>query len=215
MLRPGERVAHLGSSGGVSDEKLRSLSLFLDVIFALMFFRIVEFLPSFQGGQWQHLPHGILSLLASQPANLVRVVFGLVITIYYWSRKNALLGLLAKSNGVIATLSIASLSFLCLFMYALIADPEYVGGVPTLLLQSVSLAIASFLSFLALRYAIHADLVRPELKPSVGQIARVDLSNPLTAIVATALSWSGLTIWTLSWFVLMPLFSWLLAKPKA
>jgi hypothetical protein len=39
-------------------------------------------------------------------------------------------------------------------MYALIADPEYVGGVPTLLLQSVSLAIASLLSFFALRYAM-------------------------------------------------------------
>ncbi len=209
-------MAHLGSSrDAVPDEKLRSLDVFLDVTFALMFFRIVEFLPSFQDGHWQHLRYGILSLLASQPANLMRVVFGLVITIYYWTRKNALLNLLAKSNVVIATLSITSLSFLCLFMYALIADPEYVGGVPTLLLQSVSLAIASLLSFLALRYAIHADLVRSELKPSVGQIARVDLSNPLTAIVATGLSWSGLTIWTLSWFVLMPLFSWLLARPKA
>jgi hypothetical protein len=204
-------MAHLGSSGAVPDEKLGSLAIFLDVIFALMFFRIVEFLPSFQDGHWQHLPHGILSLLVSQPANLMRVVFGLVITIYYWTKKNALLNLLAQSNGVIATLSIASLSFLCLFMYALIADPGYVGGTPTLLLQSASLAIASLLSFFALRYAIHANLVRPELKPSVGQIARVDLSNPLTALVATGLSWSGLTIWTLSWFVLMPLFSWLLA----
>jgi hypothetical protein len=208
-------MAHLDSSPAVPDEKLRSLAFFLDVIFALMFFRIVEFLPSFQDGHWQHLPYGILSLLVSQPTNLIRVLFGLVITIYYWTRKNALLSLLAKSNGIISALSIASLSFLCLFMYALIADPEYVGGVPTLLLQSVSLAIASLLSFFALRYAIHADLVRPELKTAVGRIARVDLSNPLTAIVATGLSWSGLTIWTLSWFVLMPLFSWLLAKPKA
>ena len=91
-------------------------------------------------------------------------------------------------------------------MYALVADPTYAGGVPTLLLQSVSILIGSSLSFVALRYAIRADLVRPELKPSVEQIARVDLSNPLAALVATGLSWSGLTIWTLSWFILMPLF---------
>ncbi len=32
------------------NEKLRSLAIFLDVVFALMFFRIVEFLPSFQDG---------------------------------------------------------------------------------------------------------------------------------------------------------------------
>ena len=73
------------------DPKLRSLDRFLDVVFALTFFRIVEFLPSFQDGRWTQLPHGILSLLASQPANLTRVVFGLVIILYYWIRKNALL----------------------------------------------------------------------------------------------------------------------------
>jgi hypothetical protein len=198
----------------VLDEKLSSLGVFLDVVFALMFFRIAEFLPSFQDGRWVRLPHGLLSLLASQPKNLTRVVFGLVITAYYWNRKNTFLSVLARSNGVLATLSIAALTFLCLFMYALIADPTYVGGVPTLLLQSVSLLIASLLSLFAFRYAIHTNLTRPELKPSAEQIARIDLSNPLTAMIATALSWSGLTIWTLSWFVLMPLFSWLLARRK-
>ena len=196
------------------EEKLQSLGVFLDVVFALMFVRIVAFLPSFQDGHWVRLPHGILSLLASQPANLTRVVFGLVITAYYWNRKNTFLSLLARSDGVIAALSIASLAFLCLFMYALLADPMYVGGAPTLFLQSVSILIASLLCLSALRYAIHANLTRPDLKPSAGQIARTDLSNPLTAIIATALSWSGLILWTLSWFVLMPLFSWLLAKRK-
>ena len=101
-------------------------------------------------------------------------------------------------------------------MYALIADPMYVGGSPTLLLQSVSLAIVSLLSLFALRYAIHADLTRPELRPAAEteNIARIDLSNPLTAIIATGLAWSGLTIWTLSWFVLTPLAGWFLARRR-
>ena len=38
------------------DETLRSLGIFLDATFALMFFRIVEFLPSFQDGHRQQLP---------------------------------------------------------------------------------------------------------------------------------------------------------------
>ena len=198
----------------VPDGRLRSLGIFLDVIFALIFFRIVEFLPSFQDGHWVQLPHGLLSLLASSTANLTRVIFGLMMTVYYWYRKNIFLSLLARSNGILATLSIASLFFVCLFMYALVADPTYAGGVPTLLLQSVSILIGSFLSFYALHYAIRAGLVRPELRPSAKQFARVDLSNPLAALVATGLSWSGLTIWTLSWFILMPLFAWLLARRK-
>jgi hypothetical protein len=198
----------------VPDEKLRSLGRFLDVVFALMFFRIIEFLPPSQDGHWVQLPHGILSLIASQPRNLTRVVFGLAITAYYWNRKNAFLSVLVGSNGIIASLSIADLSFVCLFMYGLIADPTYVGGVPTLLLQSVSLVVASLLGLFALRYAIHADLTRPELRLSAERMARIDLGNPLTAIIATGLSWSGLTIWTLSWIVLTPFFSWLLARKQ-
>lgn len=204
----------LTANGTVPDGRLRSLGIFLDVVFALMFFRIVEFLPSFQDGHWVQLPHGLLDLLASSPASLTRVIFGLLMTVYYWYRKNTFLSLLARSNGILATLSTASLFFVCLFMYALVADPTYAGGPPTLLLQSVSILIGSLLSFFALHYAIRADLVRPELRPSAEQFARVDLSNPLAALVATGLSWSGLTIWTLSWFILMPLFAWLLAKRK-
>jgi hypothetical protein len=198
----------------VLDEKLRSLGVFLDVVFALVFFRIIEFLPSFQDGHWMQLPHGIISLLTSQPANLARVAFGLIITAYYWNRKNTFLSMLTNSNAVFAALSISSLCFFCLFMYALIADPTYAGGAATLLLQSGSVLISSLLGFLAFRYAIHANLMRPELRVAAEQTARVDLSNPLTAAIATCLSWSGLTVWTLSWFILMPLFSRLLARGK-
>ena len=200
--------------GTVPDGRLRSLGIFLDVVFALIFFRIVEFLSSFQDGHWVQLPHGLLGLLASSPANLTRVIFRLMMTVYYWYRKNIFLSLLARSNGILATLAIASLFFVCLFMYALVADPTYAGGVPTLLLQSVSILIGSFLSFFALLYAIRAGLVRYELRLSAEQFARVDLINPLAALVAAGLSWSGLTIWTLSWFIQMPLFAWLLARRK-
>ena len=199
---------------GSGDRALSSLNRFSDVVFALLFFRAIEYLPSFQDGRWTQLPHGLLSLLASQPANLTRVIFGLLIIVYYWSRKNAVSVFIARSNALFATLMIGSLAFICLFMWALYADPTYIGGPPTLLLQSLSLAIASLLGFIALRYAIRAKLTRPELNASAEQFTRADLSNPLTAVIAAALSWSGLTIWTLSWFILMPLLSMLLARRR-
>jgi hypothetical protein len=197
--------------------QLKSLNAFLDVVFALIFFRIVEYLPSFAGTHWEQLPNGLLGLLASQPANLTRVVFGVIMVAYCWSRKNAFLGLLSRSNAVLDTLAIGALFFVCLFMYALVADPTYAGGPPTLLLQSISVFIASLLAYVALRYAVHAGLVEPDSLGSAQKIAWNDLTNPITALIATALSWSGLTIWTLSWFILMPLISWLLARaaPKA
>lgn len=191
---------------------LESLSVFLDVIFALAFFRIFQFLPAFERTRWTTLSHGLLSLLASQPTTLTRVTFGLIIVAYYWYRKNALLSLVQAANGVFSMLAIASVAALAVFVYALEADPTYVGGPPTLLLQSTSLFCASFLAYVALRYAIHAGLTTTASNQAARQAARVDLSNPLTALVAIALSWSGLTIWTLSWFILMPLFRFLLGR---
>lgn len=194
------------------DRNLNSLSRFLDILFALAFFACVQSLPSYTDGHWVRLPHGLLSLLASSPANISRVVFGLIMIAYFWIRKLTLHSLVEKSDGVFATLVVTSMAFLLLFLYVLAADPTYIGGPPTLLLQSVSFLGASLLVYIALRYAVNAGLVPPASRPAAERIARIDLSNPLTAVIATGLSWSGLTIWTLSWFVLWPLFSWLLAR---
>jgi hypothetical protein len=191
---------------------LRALNRFLDVLFALAFFRTIEFLPIPQSTDLTTLPYGILSVLGSSPANLTRVIFCLIIIVYYWSRKNTLLGVVQTANGVFALLSVAGIAAMFVFLYALTADPTYVGGWPTLLLQSASLFVASLLGYLALRYAIRVSLVPNNLKASAERMARIDLSNPLTALIATALSWSGLTIWTLSWFVLMPLLGFLLGR---
>lgn len=199
----------------VPDEKLRSLSVFLDVVFALAFFRFVEFLPSYSDGRWLHLPHGILSLLTSSTANLTRVAFGLIFIVYFWFRKNTLFGLVETSNTLFATLVMASMAFVLLFMYAVAADPTCIGGPPTLLLQSGSFLLASLLGYIAARYAIHAGLTPPDLRPTAERITRIDLCNPLTAVVAIGLSWSGLTVWTFGWFIFWPLFNVLLARRRS
>lgn len=194
------------------DRTLRSLNRFLDVIFALLFFRTIEFLPMPQDGALLTSPLGILSVIGNNPANITRVAFCLIVVVYYWSRKNALLGVVQAANAPFALLSVTSLASLCIFLYALAADPTYVGGWPTLLLQAGSLLLASLLAYVALRYAIHSGLVPTASEAAAERMARIDLSNPLTALIATGLSWSGLTIWTVSWFVLMPLFSVVLGK---
>ncbi len=197
----------------VNDQRmLRTLNRFLDMLFALALFRTIEFLPRVESSQLSTLPYGILSVIANSPANLTRVVFCLIIIVYYWSRKNTRLAVVQTANGTFSLLSVASITALFVFLYALAVDPTYVGGWPTLLLQSGSLLVASLLGYSALRYAIGVGLVPNTLKASAERIARIDLSNPLAALIATGLSWSGLTIWTLSWFVLMPLLSYMLAK---
>ena len=197
-----------------TDRNLQSLNGFLDIVLALAFFRCVEFLPSFADGRWVHLPNGLLSLLAGSPANVTRIVFSLILIVYFWFRKNTLLSFVEEANSLFCTLVVASLAFILLFVYAVIADPTYIGGPSTLLLQSISFLAASLLGYVAARYAIRARLTPPDSRRAANRMARIDLSNPLTAAIATGLSWSGLTIWTLSWFVFWPLFSLLLARTQ-
>jgi hypothetical protein len=83
-------------------------------------------------------------------------------------------------------------------------DPNMLGGPWTLFIESASLAVCGVLSLLALHYAIRAGLTDPARRSDAEQIAYIGLSNPLAAIAAMFLSWSGNLIWTLSWFVLMP-----------
>lgn len=91
------------------------------------------------------------------------MAFGVVIVVYYRGRKNGFRVLIARSSAIFATLTLASLASICLSMWALYPYPTYVGGPPTLLLQSLSLAIASLLGFIPLHYAIRANLTQPEL----------------------------------------------------
>ena len=186
------------------DNRLSSLNTFLDVVFALAFFRVVQFLPALHEQRLTDFPKGFLSLLAGQATDLERVAFGVVVVVYYWNRKNYFFSVLARSNGMLASLTIAAALFLFIFAYVLIADPNMLGGPGTLFIESVSLAVCGVLSLLALHYAIRAGLTDPEQRSAAQQIAHIGLSNPLTAVAAMALSWSGSLIWTLSWFVLMP-----------
>jgi uncharacterized membrane protein len=188
----------------VIDNRLSSLSTFLDVLFALACFRVVQFLPALRDQRLADLPRGLFSLLASEPTNLERVAFGFVVVVYYWNRKNYFFSVLARSNGMLASLTIAAALFLFMFAYALIADPNMLGGPWTLFIESVSLAVCGVLSLLALHYAIRAGLTDPERRSAAERIAHIGLSSPLAAVAAMALSWSGNLIWTLSWFVLMP-----------
>ena len=188
----------------VIDNRLNSLNTFLDIVFALALFRVVQFLPALHDQRLADLPNGLLSLLASQPTNLERVAFGFVVVVYYWNRKNYFFSVLARSNGILASLSITAALFLFIFAYALIADPYMLGGPWTLFIESISLAVCGFLSLLALHYAIRAGLTDPERRSAAEQIAHIGLSSPVAAVAAMALSWSGSLIWTLSWFVQMP-----------
>ena len=193
---------------------LKRLSRFIDVVYALLFFHlIINYLPTFEDMEWTHKPLGLLSHMIDARSELLRIFIGGGLALLYWNQNNNLFKNLIKTNGVHALLSLVQLFLVVLFVYFAIADPALVSK-SSPALQAGCLALAGFTSIGAWMYAAKNNLIREEIdQEQVKAIAKDNLMEPLTAVVNVGLAFVGPLAWTLAWFVLPPVFIWLL-KPK-
>ena len=105
---------------------LKRLETFLDVVYALLFFRILHYLPHSEDMAWADKPLGLLSLLWANADELLRIIVGMGLTIIYWNLNNKLFGSLVRTNGRHAILALLQMFFVCLFIYfATVLRPEY------------------------------------------------------------------------------------------
>ena len=75
------------------------------------------------------------------------------------------------------------------------------------------MAIAGFLGVANWRYAVKAGLTREDLENDEAKaITKSNLMEPLTAVVNVGLAFVGPMVWTIAWFVLPAVFTWLLNK---
>ena len=193
---------------------LQRLSRFIDVVYALLFFHlIINYLPTFEDMEWTHKPLGLLSHMVDSRSELLRIFIGGGLALLYWNQNNNLFKNLIKTNGVHALLSLVQLFLVVLFVYFAIADPnlEFKSS-PAL--QAASLAIAGFMSIGLWRYAAKNSLIREGMsEEDIKEVTKSNLMEPLTAVFNIGLAFVGPLVWTLAWFVLPPVFIWLL-KPK-
>ena len=97
------------------------------------------------------------------------------------------------------------------FQFA-IADPNLeTQSSPAL--QAASLALAGFVSVWSWVYASKNNMINESLsEDDINQITRNNLMEPATAVVNIGLAFVGPMVWTLAWFVLPPVFIWVLNK---
>ena len=194
---------------------LQRLSRFIDVAYALLFIHlIVEFLPHFEDMDWTRKPYGLLSHMIDNRLELLRIFIGAGLALLYWNQNNSLFKNLAKTNGVHAMLSLVQLFLVVLFVYFAVADP----GLETKsspALQAASLALAGFTGIGAWSYASKKGLIREGMsEEDIKQVTKSNLMEPLTAVFNVGLAFVGPMVWTLAWFILPPIFIWLLKKRK-
>ena len=194
---------------------LRRLSSFMDVVYAVIFFHIMsQYLPHFEGGAWMEKPYGLLSHFYDSREELLRIIIGSGLALLYWNQNVGIFKHLVRTNYTHAALSLLQLFFVVLFVYFAIADPN-LDSKSSPALQAASLAIAGFMSVGLWRYAAKHGLIREGMSDEdIKQVTKNNLMEPLTAFFNIGLAFVGPLVWTVAWFLLPPIFLWILKKRK-
>ena len=194
---------------------LLRLSRFIDVVYAVIFFHILsEYLPHFEGLEWMDKPYGLLSHLMDKRMELLRIFIGGGLTLLYWNQNNGLFKHLVRTNPTHALLSLVQVFVMVLFVYFAIADPN-LESKSSPALQAVCLAIAGFMGIGLWKYASKHGLIRKDMsQEEIDEVTRGNLMEPLTAVFNVGIAFIGPMAWTLAWFLLPPVFIWILKKRK-
>jgi len=192
---------------------LRRLAVFLDVVYAMLFVQMLQYLPQAEDMSWTDQPLGLLQRLIDNRTDLLRIVIGCGLTLIYWNLSNRLLGSLVRTDSKHALLVLLQMVFVCLFLYFAISDPTLAGGPSSPALQSASLAIAGFMGLWGWSYARKHGLVDGCLTTEdKDELARRGLIEPSTALLNTPVAFVGPWSWSAGWLVIPFLVVWVLKK---
>lgn len=193
--------------------QLNRLERIMDVVFALVIWRLFTFLPKQEvdGDKWS----SVSEMLATEWETFVFVLLAIVIVIIYWLQNNSLLGNLKKTDGIHTAISIFQLFFVLLFIYSIGAGVRIGSGPDSSAFESVSAMMVGILSLLAWHYAMHkGDLLDPELTvEDAKNIRQKNMAEPITAAITIPFAFVGPIAWELSWF-LYPFIKYIFSKVR-
>ena len=192
------------------EKQLWRLSVIIDVLYALMIYRLFSFMPSPEIDGFGR--EELFKVLTESYLNYTVVFIGIVLIILYWGLSNRLFGNLKHTNGTHATLSILQIFSLMLYIYFVKLDAQFSGETSLMVMQSTFLAIAGFLSVFSWHYALKNNLVSdaPTKKEKENMYIKL-LPEPLVSVITIPLAFFGPGIWTLGWLLLIPA-GWVVRK---
>lgn len=193
--------------------QLSRLERIMDVVFALVIWRLFTFLPTqpVDGGKWA----SVSEMLLAEWKIFVVVLLAVVIVIIYWLQNNSLLGNLKKTDTIHTAISIFQLFFVLLFLYAIGSGIRIGSADDSRVFESVAAMMVGLLSLLAWHYAMHkGNLLDPELSAEDAvHIRQKNMAEPITAAITIPFALVGPLAWELSWF-LYPFIKYLFSKIK-
>ena len=193
--------------------QLKRLARMIDVVYAIVIWRIFFLLPSPTAEQLTREHIG--SFLSDNIGAFLMVLIAIVVTIVYWIQNNVVFGNLQSTDSRHSILSILQLFFLLAFLVSLREGIELGPSTGTRALESVTAALVGIAGGWSWAYAIkNHRLLLPEV---TGQYAlrlrdRI-LAEPITAVITIPCAFVGPIIWEISWLS-YPLVVWLVRKRR-
>lgn len=183
--------------------QLLRLEVMIDVLFALMIYKLFTFMPSPSVDGFGR--EDLYKVLSESYLNYTVILIGLVLVLIYWGLNNMQFGNLERTDGKHASLSILQVFSLMLYIYFVRLDAEFEGEVLLMQLQSIFLAIAGFLSVISWHYAIKNDLVSDLPSELENDKMYIQLMpEPIVSVLTIPLAIFGPLVWTLGWLLLIP-----------
>jgi hypothetical protein len=189
--------------------QLRRLRTLMDVIYAIIIWRLFMLLPRPEGDVIQWSSIGAM-LVAEWPA-LLMVTIGLAVTIIYWDQSNYIYGYLDITDSKHTTYAILQMFFLLFLLYAIKLGMEFDADVETRLLESVAAVMVGAMAWLGWRYAVgRGDMLVAGIPTEATEALSIrSLAEPAAALVTIPFAFIDGLAWELAWLAYLPIAYWL------
>ena len=193
-VKPEDKAKHKRES-----LQLQRLTRLIDVVYAIVIWRIFIMLPNPTAEQleWEHIG----PFLGANIGNFLIVFIGIAVTIIYWLQNNILYGNLQATDTRHSILSILQIFFLLAFLVSLREGIELGPSIATRALESFTAALVGISGGWGWAYAIkNHRLLLPEVTEQYAYRLRDRiLAEPITAIITLPCAFAGPIIWEISW----------------
>jgi len=204
-----EQLNRSGERRGVL--QLKRLEMLMDVVFALMIWRIIMLLPTPQDGELDLTT--LTELLFGNLSDFLIILIGIVMVTVYWLQSNMLFGTLRKTDTRHAAGGIIQLFLLLIYLYFMRMGIRFDEETMALLMQSISLALVGIAGSINWSYAVKdRRLLADDVPDETVRTIRISiLAEPLVAVISIPCAFIGPVAWEVA-FLSYPIIAFILKR---
>ncbi len=191
--------------------KLVRLERLMDVVYALVIWRLFMILPRPEEGEDD--TYTVLELISNNWDTFILVLLALVIVIIFWLQNNSLFDNLKATDRIHTAIVIFQLFFLLFFLYSIGAGLRLGADIDSRMLESFAAFLLAVSAYLGWYYAYRkGNLVSDDVPVEKSEeLLKRNLAEPITALFTMPFAFIGPIARELSWF-LYPLLRWMFGR---